>query len=84
MLSRETITERVADYLRTCAEQGSRPTYNGFSLALGCSDQTIWNVAHGVYNGKRYGEIPAPSRFIANDDFDLIRGVFGLVSDVYM
>lgn len=81
MIPTASLIDRVRLYSGLCIASGRRPTYGGLSLILGCSEQTVWNVAHGTYNGKQYTDKPCTKRVIRNDDFPIVQAVFGLVAD---
>ena len=70
----QVITEK---YKVACLASGRSPTFRGLARLLGCDPKTIHNVVTGFYNGHRYGDIPSIRRCIANDDFEVVRGLYG-------
>lgn len=77
MINTTKLIQTVQTYHENCISTHKRPTYYGISHALGVSPQTIANVCKGMYNGGiEYSRNPAPTRCIANEDFDVITGLF--------
>lgn len=76
MFNRTELTELTQQYLNRCKLHNKAPTYQGLSLILNISGQTVGNVVKGSFNGKPYTNKPSVCRCIDNSDFDILRDLF--------
>lgn len=70
------LTQAVRSYRERCRTANRQPTYKGIALDLGVSSQTVANVVHGIFNGRRYTEHPHTTRIIGNADFEILQSLF--------
>lgn len=78
MINTLELEKTVSRYRQTCRYRQKAPTFIGLGRCLGCSGMTISNVVNGTFNGHDYTERPAATRCIDNNDFELIRDLFGI------
>lgn len=97
VLSRDDVVNCVQNYFLSCIgeveneETGEKetiwkknPTKSGLAIALGISAETLIDYVSGRYsNGKLYTDNPDVKRVIANDDFDILRRAYQLISEYY-
>lgn len=77
MIDTTTLIIKVNGYRERCQTSHHKPTYKGIGTVLGISGRTVANVVHGYFNGHRYTDKPHATRCIDNDDFEVIKGLFG-------
>lgn len=70
------LTQAVRSYRERCRTANRQPTFRGIALDLGVSGQTVANVVHESFNGRRYTEHPHTTRIIDNADFDILQSLF--------
>ena len=76
MIDSTTLNTKISRYIEQCKIRHCKPTFKGIGNALSISGQTVSNVVHGTFNGKRYTERPHSTRIIANSDFEILQGLF--------
>jgi len=77
MIDTTTLQLKAKEYQDRCKTTNRKPTYKGMGKVLGISDRTVSNVVHGYFNGHRYTDKPCATRCIENEDFEIIKGLFG-------
>ena len=82
MYDTTTLITMVNGYIKQCEAGKRKPTYKGMGNVLGVSNQTIANVVHGAFNGKRYTEHPHSTRVIDNNDFQILQRLFDSREDL--
>lgn len=76
MIDTQELTQAVLKYRERCRTANTQPTFKGMASALKVSGQTVANVVHGTFNGRRYTDHEHATRIIRNTDFELLQSLF--------